>query len=106
MDIIEIMFALREDDNITYDLKLNGKKIGYIKIMENGIEDVWVSEQYRIKNYGTMLLRHVEWIAKIAGYTRMQVEAVKTSVAPFFEKNGYTLSKDECGEYKGYKILR
>jgi len=106
MDTTEIVCALEEDDNVTYALKLYGKKIGYIKIMENGIEKVWVNEQYRKKNYGTMLLRHVEWIAKIAGYKQMRVIAVKTDVAQFFKKNGYILTKDECSEYEGYKILK
>jgi len=106
MNIIEIVCVLKEDDNVTYDLKLDGKKIGYIKILENGIERIWVNEEYRRKEYGTMLLRHVEWTAKIAGYTKMQVEAIKTDVMEFFTKNGYVLSEDEHGEYRGCKMLK
>ena len=106
LDIVEIVLASRENSNVTYDIKLNEKKIGDITIMEKGIENIWIAEEYRRKGYGTMLLNHVEWIIKIACYPQIEVEAVGIDAEPFFKKNGYVLSEDAYGEYRGHKKLK
>ena len=106
MDIVEVVLALKEDDEVTYDLKLNGNKIGYVQIMENGIENIWVAQEYECKGYGSMLLSHVERIAKIAGHEEMNALAINEKAEPLFRKNGYGLEKDEHNEFRGHKSLK
>jgi GNAT superfamily N-acetyltransferase len=106
MGVVEIVLALKEDDQVTYDLKLDGKKIGCIQIMENGIENIWVAKEYECKGYGSMLLNHVERIAKITGYEKMSAEAINEKAESLFRKNGYLLEKDEHNEFRGNKSLK
>lgn len=107
MDVVEIVSEKKENDNIFYEIKVNEKKIGYIQIVEKTIMKIDIKQPFRRKGYGTMLMRHVEWIAKISGCKRMDAHAVSDEAKGFFEANSYVLFKDESikGEYEGYKNI-
>ena len=102
----------KEDDNILYRIKVNEQEIGHIKIIEDPdgvtIEEVWINDKFRNKGYGTMLIRHIEWIAKKSGgYKTILAHAIKNSeeAKGLFEANSYVLFPDGQGEYDGYKNI-
>jgi GNAT superfamily N-acetyltransferase len=108
LDIVEIVVGKEEDGDITYRIKVNKKDIGYIKINGDTIEEIWIDESFRNTGYGTMLIRHVEWIAKKSGkHKTMLAHAIKNSAEAkgLMEANGYVLFPDEQGEYDGYKNI-
>lgn len=61
--------------------------IGYWNGLE--IRIIWVEASYRNKGLGTMLLKHVEEIAKEKGATISMLDTFDFQAAGFYLKNGY-----------------
>ena len=64
-----------------------------IVVRKMRVTKIWIEEEYRCKDYGTMILNHVEGIARVTCHEKMWVNAVKTDAEPMFRKNGYILKQ-------------
>ncbi len=70
--------------------------IGYWNGLE--IKILWVKEEFRKKGIGTLLLEHVETIAKEKGVTVAMLDTFDFQAEDFYLKNGYT----PIGEIKNF----
>ncbi|MES2061085.1 MAG: GNAT family N-acetyltransferase [Bacteroidota bacterium] len=70
--------------------------IGYWQGLE--IKIIWVAEAYRNKGIGTLILKHVEKIARDKGATVSMLDTFDFQAEGFYLKNGY----EPIGEIKNF----
>jgi GNAT superfamily N-acetyltransferase len=70
--------------------------IGYWQGLE--IKIIWVAEPYRNKGIGTLILKHVEKIARDKGATVSMLDTFDFQAEGFYLKNGY----EPIGEIKNF----
>jgi len=70
--------------------------IGYWQGLE--IKIIWVAEAYRNKGIGTLILKHVEKIARDKGATISMLDTFDFQAEGFYLKNGY----EPIGEIKNF----
>ena len=79
--------------------------LGVIGMKENEVKTLFVDPTYHGQNIGTSLLTHIEKLIADNGYSVSNVYS-SVSAKKFYEKQGYTLIKEDISENNENKMLR
>lgn len=86
-------------NNIIYVISVNDKIIGSAKLIieqkfihklskYGHIEDVIISDEYRRKGYGTLIINHIVNVCKAEKFYKITLTC-KEELIPFYEKNNF-----------------